>query len=84
MFTADNFAKLILILIRIRANIPVILMGETGCGKTFLIRTMSKLYGSDMKTLNIHAGTTENDIINFLEKYNLGKFDLRHNFQQMS
>ena len=49
-------------------------MGETGCGKTFLIRTMSKLYGSVLKTLNIHAGTTENDIMDFLEENNL--FDI--------
>ena len=71
VFTADNFAKLILILLRIRARIPVILMGETGCGKTFLVRTMSKLYGSNLKILNIHAGITENDIISFLEKESL-------------
>ena len=34
VFTADNFIKLMLILIRIRSKIPIILMGETGCGKT--------------------------------------------------
>ena len=37
VFTADNFVKMALILLRIRANIPVILMGETGCGKTSLL-----------------------------------------------
>ena len=34
--TPDNILKMILILLRIRANIPVIIMGETGCGKTSL------------------------------------------------
>ena len=29
----DNFKKMVLLLYRIKANIPVILMGETGCGK---------------------------------------------------
>ena len=71
VFTQDNFAKLIFILIRIRAKIPVLLMGETGCGKTFLIRTMSKLYGSKLEILNIHAGTTENDIIGFIQERGL-------------
>ena len=36
-FTIDNFVKMILIYLRIRANIPLILMGETGCGKTIQI-----------------------------------------------
>jgi midasin (ATPase involved in ribosome maturation) len=71
VFTFDNYIKLMLIMIRFRANIPVILMGETGCGKTFLVRTISKLLGIDIKILNIHAGVLENDIINFLERYNL-------------
>ena len=34
IITNDIFKKLILIIYRINANIPVILMGETGCGKT--------------------------------------------------
>ena len=72
VFTADNFIKMLLILLRIRANIPVIMMGETGCGKTSLIRMLSRLLndGSDekMKVLNIHAGTTDNDIIKFIEE----------------
>ena len=72
VFTADNFIKMVLILLRIRANIPVIMMGETGCGKTYLIRKLSELLndGSSerMKILNIHAGINDKDIIEFLEK----------------
>jgi len=72
IFTPDNFIKMILILLRIRANIPVIMMGETGCGKTLLIRKLSELLnnGSNkkMKILNIHSDITDKDIINFLEK----------------
>ena len=70
VFTADNFVKMALILIRIRSNIPVIMMGETGCGKTSLIRKLSELKndgnGDKMKILNIHAGTTDKDIIDFI------------------
>ena len=72
VFTADNFVKMILILLRIRANMPVIMMGETGCGKTALIRKLSELknnVSSDkMKILNIHSGTNDEDIINFIIK----------------
>ena len=70
VFTADNFIKMVLILLRIRANIPVIMMGETGCGKTSLIKMLSILLndGSDkaLKIMNIHAGTSDNDIIKFI------------------
>ena len=80
VFTADNFVKMILILLRIRAGIPVIMMGETGCGKTSLISMLSKLLnnGSDknMKVLNIHAGISDNDIINFIEKEILNEAEL--------
>ena len=69
VFTADNFIKMILILLRIRENIPVIMMGETGCGKTSLIRKLSELINngeSKMKILNIHAGITDQEIVDFL------------------
>ena len=70
VFTPDNFVKMILILIRIRSNVPVIMMGETGCGKTSLIRKLSEMLNNgeliNMKTLNIHAGTNDEEIINFI------------------
>ena len=71
VFTADNFIKMVLILLRIRENIPVIMMGETGCGKTSLIRKLSELINngeSKMKILNIHAGITDQEIVEFLYK----------------
>ena len=72
VFTADNFVKMILILLRIRSNIPVIMMGETGCGKTALIRKLSEMKNNGcpdkMKILNIHAGTSDKDIIEFINK----------------
>ena len=72
VFTADNFVKMILILIRIRSGIPVIMMGETGCGKTSLIRKLSEMKNKGekdkMKVLNIHAGTNDNDIIKFINE----------------
>jgi len=71
VITVDNFIKMCLILIRIRANVPIIMMGETGCGKTSLIRKLSELQ-NDGKCLlvidNIHAGHTNEDIIKFIEE----------------
>ena len=49
VFTGDNFVKMILILYRISANIPVIMMGETGYGKTSLIRIISELKMNEIK-----------------------------------
>ena len=66
VFTMDNFLKMILVILRLRAKIPVILMGETGCGKTSLIRALSALKRANMKTLNIHAGTTDKHIYEFM------------------
>ena len=73
VYTPDNFIKVILILMRIRMRIPVILMGETGCGKTKLIEMASQLINNGtnkLHKLNIHAGINDEDIINFIEKLN--------------
>ena len=70
IFTSDNFIKMILILLRIRESVPIIMMGETGCGKTSLIRKLSELINNGeqkMAILNIHAGTNNQDIIDFIE-----------------
>lgn len=53
VITIDNFRKMILILYRIIANIPVILMGETGCGKTALILKLNQLLNNGEKKLEI-------------------------------
>jgi len=71
VYTPDNFIKVVLILLRIRVKIPVILMGETGCGKTTLIEMASMLINKGnkcIKKMNIHAGINDEDIINFMKK----------------
>ena len=42
-------------------------MGETGCGKTSLIRHLAKLLSVNFKCLNVHAGTSAEDIMAFVE-----------------
>jgi midasin (ATPase involved in ribosome maturation) len=41
---------------RIQAKIPVILMGETGIGKTSLIRLISSITDDPIRIINIHSG----------------------------
>ena len=41
--TGDNVKKILAIHMRFRSDIPVVIMGETGCGKTRLIRYLCGL-----------------------------------------
>ena len=43
VLTIDNLIKILAIQMRFRCGIPVVIMGETGCGKTRLIRYMCEL-----------------------------------------
>ena len=65
VINSDNFIKMALIYYRINANIPVIIMGETGCGKTSLIKKLNEIQNNGEKKveiIKIHSGITEQDI----------------------
>ncbi|RGB27321.1 hypothetical protein C1646_769275 [Rhizophagus diaphanus] len=66
--SADNLIKMALILLRVRANIPVIVCGEAGCGKTSLIGFLSKVVEVKFCALNLHAGITEEIILLFMKE----------------
>jgi energy-coupling factor transporter ATP-binding protein EcfA2 len=68
VFTKDNYYKTILIDIKINTFQPIVLMGETGCGKTFLLTMISQVMDIQKEIINIHAGITENDIIKFMNE----------------
>ena len=76
VFNEDNFFKMIQILLRFRTGIPVLIMGETGCGKTSLINAIAEINNYKMITFNIHAGITDNEIVHFMIKHNLLEKDL--------
>jgi hypothetical protein len=67
--TLDNCLKLSAIHMRFRANLPVVITGETGCGKTRLMKFYSELH-KDARFPNmnhiihfkIHGGITAIDI----------------------
>ena len=64
---------MILIYLRIRANVPLILLGETGCGKTSLIEALYLFLSNRYKLIkiNIHSGLTYRDISRLFENYDL-------------
>ena len=71
--TEDNYKKIMIILFKLFANIPIILMGETGCGKTELIKQLMKMLNKDkinnnliIKNLNLNI--KENEIIEIIKK----------------
>ena len=70
VLTPDNLLKMVLIVLRVRANIPVIIMGETGCGKTSLIKYLANTCKIPLHTFNIHAGRTEEEIKRFVNEKN--------------
>ena len=65
VITEDNYKKMVLLIYRIQANVPVIIMGETGCGKTFLITKLSQILNNGEKLvyiIKIHPGIKEEEI----------------------
>ena len=73
VITNDNFTKMVLLVYRIIADIPVILMGETGCGKTALIIKLSQILNNGEKVIeiiNIHPGITDKYLCKKMEEMN--------------
>ncbi|RIA88909.1 hypothetical protein C1645_825632, partial [Glomus cerebriforme] len=62
----DNLIKMALILLRVRSNIPVVICGEAGCGKTSLIVCLAIMVDVRFLTLNLHAGIDEKTIMMFM------------------
>ncbi|XP_078487904.1 E3 ubiquitin-protein ligase rnf213-beta-like [Ciona intestinalis] len=65
--TTDNVLKMLAIHMRFRCGIPVVIMGETGCGKTRMVEFMSKLKSGEvskerkvknMVVVKVHGGVT--------------------------
>ncbi len=48
-----------LIYLRIRANVPIVLLGETGIGKTALINLLSNICEFEFRSKDIHFAITE-------------------------
>lgn len=49
-----------------RFNLPVVISGETGCGKSTLIRNLCAIMGTPLHILNVHGGMEEKDIVEWM------------------
>ena len=61
--TGDSLIKMMAIFLRLRCGVPVVLMGECGCGKTETIRYMCAWLKVKLLILDVHGGTTEADLV---------------------
>jgi MoxR-like ATPase len=77
--TAENYFKIGLIYLRICARLPVVLLGETGIGKTSLIVLMSKIMDSELRIKNVHAGTKAQEIVQSVKEANDKLINLQGN-----
>jgi len=58
--------KLAFIYMRLRAGQSVIVMGETGVGKTAIINYLADILSYDFRVLNMHEGISEDEILDFV------------------
>lgn len=82
--TTDNMKKILAIHMRFRCGIPVVIMGETGCGKTRLIRYMCMIKARQTGARNlllvkVHGGVTRNDLI---QKVKQAEQLAKHNYSK--
>ena len=64
---------MVLLIYRIQANVPVIIMGETGCGKTALIIKLNQLLNNGKTTvdiININPSITDEILIETMNRKN--------------
>eukprot|EP00002_Diphylleia_rotans_P005631 TRINITY_DN1481_c0_g1_i1.p1 TRINITY_DN1481_c0_g1~~TRINITY_DN1481_c0_g1_i1.p1 ORF type:complete len:3786 (+),score=600.23 TRINITY_DN1481_c0_g1_i1:52-11409(+) len=66
VITKDNLLKLITIYFRMKSYLPLIIMGETGCGKTRLIEFMANIIGAKLFKLDVHGGIKDHDIVSII------------------
>ncbi|CAG9325375.1 unnamed protein product [Blepharisma stoltei] len=64
VMTPDNFLKMNLIYLRVQSGLPVIIMGETGCGKTSLIQFLVQKVLGKPKRKRLTQDCLYNPIIN--------------------
>ena len=68
VITIDNIMKMLAIYFRVASGIPVVIMGETGCGKTFSITYLSKFLNIRYAKMDVHGGVKEADITAFMQE----------------
>jgi hypothetical protein len=70
ILTADNYRKILIIDKKMKLGHPLILMGETGCGKTYLLEYYAKVIRKNEVIFTkqvMHAGVTEDQLVQLLD-----------------
>ncbi|XP_052062678.1 E3 ubiquitin-protein ligase rnf213-alpha-like isoform X2 [Mytilus californianus] len=87
--TTDNVKKILAIYMRFKCHIPVIIMGETGCGKTRLIKFMCALQQppgvkvENMILMKVHGGTKPSDIVKKVQLAEVVAMDNAQKYKNM-
>jgi hypothetical protein len=65
----DNFMKICLMIIKAKLRLPIVIMGESGCGKTYLSEFVSQcLLQYPLKKYTLYSGVTELELLNFMSE----------------
>jgi hypothetical protein len=68
VITYDNYLKILLIVQRALLHIPIVIMGATGCGKTYMIEFIAEcLLQQQYHCFTLHSGVSEARIIEILQ-----------------
>ena len=73
VITEDTYKKILVIYSKIKANVPIIIMGETGCGKTLLIKKLSQILNNGeelVRIITLNPTITDEEIINKMKEMN--------------
>jgi Cdc6-like AAA superfamily ATPase len=66
--TTENFMKICLIILKAELKTPIIMMGESGCGKTYVSQYVSSvLLEEELRELTLYSGVTESDFVTFMK-----------------
>jgi hypothetical protein len=61
--TQETYSKILMMFQQAQLNIPIVIMGPTGCGKTYLVSfTAECLLGDHFENLTLHPGVTEEQL----------------------
>lgn len=65
----DNFKKIIFIMQKAKMRVPILLIGESGCGKTYIIKFIARvLLKESFKIITIHAGYSHKQLLNEIKE----------------
>ena len=66
--TSQNIKLIIQLACRIYSNVPTVLMGETGCGKTFTMKFLSEIIGKNVELIHyvFDSRTNEESLRTFI------------------